>query len=214
MRPLVILRPEPAASRTADKARAMGLEVRVVPLFTLAPMPWAAPDPVGFDGLVVTSANAIRLGGAELKKLAGLPVHAVGTATAAAAREAGFTVATLGEGGARHMPLPAGRLLHLAGRDHHPAGAACTAIVYEARPIAEPEGLANLQHCVVAVHSSRAGRRLAELADHRSSIAVAAISPAAAEACAAGWQCVHAAPQPTDEALLALAAGLCERLAP
>ena len=214
MRPLVILRPEPAASRSADRARAMGLEVRVLPLFALEPVPWSAPDPADFDGLVLTSDNAVRLGGKDIARLLPLPVHAVGAATAAAARDAGFSVASIGEGGARSMALPAGRLLHLAGRDHRPVGAARTIIVYEARPIPQPDGFEELRHCVAAVHSPRAGRRLAELADHRSSIAIAAISPAAAEACAAGWQCVHAAPRPTDEALLALAASLCERPAP
>ena len=215
MRPLVILRPEPAASRSADHARAMGLTVRILPLFELVPLPWSAPDPAGFDALVFTSANAIRLGGDELAKLRSLPVHAVGAATAAAARAAGLTVVSVGEGGVRNIDLPASdRLLHLAGRDHFPVGATMTINIYEARAIEHPAGFDQLQHCVVAVHSPRAGRRLAELARHRSSIAVAAISPAAAEACAAGWQCVHAAPQPTDEALLALAASLCERPAP
>lgn len=214
MRPLVILRPEPAAARTAEQARAMGLTVRILPLFEIVPLPWSAPDPAGFDGLVLTSANAVRFGGEQLGTLSPLPVHAVGAATAAAARAAGLSVVSVGEAGARNMDLPGGRLLHLAGRDHFPVGAAMTISVYEARAIEHPAGVEELRHCVVAVHSPRAGRRLAELASHRSSIAVAAISPAAAEACAAGWQCVHASPQPTDEALLALAAGLCERLAP
>lgn len=214
MRPLVILRPEPAASRSADRARAMGLAVRILPLFELVPLLWSAPDPAGFDGLVLTSANAVRLGGEELRKLSLLPVHAVGAATAAAARAAGLTVVSVGEGGSRKMDLPACKLLHLAGRDHFPVGATMTIIVYEARAIEHPAGFDELRDCVVAVHSPRAGQRFAELASHRTTIAIAAISPAAAAACEGSWQCVHAAPEPTDEALLALAAGLCERLAP
>lgn len=214
MRPLVILRPEPAASRTAERARAMGLEVRILPLFALEPLPWSAPDPADFDGLVLTSANAVRLGGDQLGRLVSLPVHAVGAATAAAARDAGFAVASIGAGGVRNLDLPRGRLLHLAGRDHQPVGAALTICIYDAQAIACPEGVDELRDCVVAVHSPRAGRRLAELAASRGSIAVAAISPAAAEACAAGWRGVHIAPQPTDAALLALAASLCERRSP
>ena len=50
---------------------------------------------------MLTSANAIRHGGAGLERLRSLPVHAVGEATAAAAREAGFAVAGIGEGGCR-----------------------------------------------------------------------------------------------------------------
>jgi uroporphyrinogen-III synthase len=209
--PLVVLRPEPGASATAGQARGMGLEVRKIPLFEIRPLAWVAPDPTGFDGLIVTSANAVRHGGPELAKLRGLPVHAVGAATAAAARDAGFTVATVGEGGASALDLPAGeRLLHLAGHDHLPSGAAMTIAVYEAAPLAAPPGLDELSECVVAVHSPRAGGRLAELVQQRSGIAIASLSAAAADACGDGWRSVEAAAEPSDSALLALAARLCE----
>lgn len=211
MRPLAILRPEPAASASAEQARAMGLEVRVLPLFELAALDWAAPDPAAFDGLILTSANAIRLAGQEVERLKDLPVHAVGAKTAAAARAAGFAIASVGEGGARDMILPTDkRLLHLAGRNHVETGAAATVLVYEARPIEYPPGLEELDGCVVAVHSPRAGRRLAELVRLRARITIAAISAAAAEACGSGWDRVHAAPMPNEAALLALAARLCE----
>jgi uroporphyrinogen-III synthase len=144
-----------------------------------------------------------------------LPVHAVGAATAAAARDAGFIVAATGEGGAAAMRLPSDqRLLHLAGRDHLSSGAAMTIAVYEARPIARPTGLDALGGCVAAVHSPRAGHRLGELVAERSAIAIAAISPAAAEACGDGWQIVGVAAEPTDSALLALAARLCDSPGP
>jgi len=215
MRPLVILRPEPGAGRTAARARRLGLEPRIVPLFELAPLAWSVPDPGQFDGLVVTSANAIRLGGPRLDKLKGLPVHAVGEATAAAALAAGFAVASTGAGGAEAMVLPPGqRLLHLAGLDHHPVESALAVPVYEARAIDRPDGLAGLAGSVVAVHSPRAGRRLGELVAERSTIAIAAISDLAAAACSGGWQQVEAAPEPTDAALLALAARLCESPGP
>ena len=191
----------------------MGLAIESIPLFEIAPLDWSAPDASQFDAILITSANAIRFGGAQLAKLKPLPVYAVGAATAAAAREAGFSIASVGDGGVRHMPSTADRrLLHLAGRDHVDAGAAMTIPVYEARAIDRPAGIEELRQRVVAIHSARAGSRFAELAGHRLSIAIAAISPAAAEACGTGWQGVHIAPQPTDEALLALAAGLCERL--
>lgn len=189
----------------------MGLEARTIPLFEVVPLPWTAPDPGQFDALVITSANAIRHGGAGLETVKGLPVHAVGAATAAAARAAGFTVAAIGEGGVEYMALPAGkRLLHLAGSEHFPTGAALTIPVYEARAIAQPDGIEELEDIIAAVHSPRAGRRLSELVAGRSRIAIAAISPAAAEACGSGWRRVHAASQPTDAALLALAARLCD----
>ena len=43
MRPLVILRPEPAATASAEQARAMGLEVVKIPLFEVVPVAWTAP---------------------------------------------------------------------------------------------------------------------------------------------------------------------------
>ncbi len=211
MKPLIIVRPEPGATSTAEQARAMGLEARTIPLFAIAPLAWTAPDPDQFDAIVMTSANAARHGGAGLERLKDLPVHAVGAATAAAARAAGFTVVAVGEGGAAAIDLPRDRrLLHLAGRDHLPISGATTIPVYEARAIANPAGLDELGESVVAVHSPRAGHRLAELVTSRSRISIAAISPAVAEACGAGWKRVHAAPHPTDAALLALAARLCE----
>ena len=215
MRPLVLLRPEPGGSSSAARAMAMGLEVRLVPLFTIVPLAWTAPDPAQFDALVLTSANALRHAGAELQKLKALPVHAVGEATAALARAAGFTVASVGAGGSGDMDLPPGqRLLHLAGRNHGDTGAASVIPVYEARQIDRPAGLDALRDCVIAVHSPRAGLRLAELVADRSSIAIAAISAAAAEACGVGWERMEVAPKSRDDQLLALAARLCESLVP
>ena len=74
--------------------------------------------------------------------------------------------------------------------------------------IDEP-GLPPLQGLVAAVHSPRAGARLAELATTRGGTMIAAISPAAADACGPGWEGVESAIRPDDESLLALAAMLC-----
>jgi uroporphyrinogen-III synthase len=63
---------------------------------------------------------------------------------------------------------------------------------------------------VVAVHSPRAGKRLAELGMDRSTVRIAAISPAAATAAGPGWERCEAADGPNEEALLALAARLCD----
>ncbi len=211
MKPLIILRPEPGASRTAARAQALGLRVVRFPLFAVLPVEWAAPDPRDYDAIILTSANAIRHGGEELFKLQSLPVHAVGEATAAMARAAGFTVASVGERGGQSMPLPKGQqLLHLAGRDHLMIPNATSIAVYAARAVDEPEGIDQLNNCVVAVHSPRAGARLAELVQNRASVAVAAISAAAADACGPDWLAIAVADEPNDPALLALAARLCE----
>ena len=97
MRRLVILRPEPGASATAARARAMGLEPVTMPLFKVEAVDWDAPDPGLFDALLLTSANAVRYAGERLRSLRQLPVYAVGEATAAAAREAGFEIASTGD---------------------------------------------------------------------------------------------------------------------
>ena len=90
MRRLFVLRPEPAAHRTVERARELGLDATAVPIFELDAVEWSAPRPGEFDGLLLTSANALRQGGAELDRVRGLPVFAVGEATAAAARTENF----------------------------------------------------------------------------------------------------------------------------
>jgi uroporphyrinogen-III synthase len=74
--------------------------------------------------------------------------------------------------------------------------------------------LGAIRGAVALVHSPRAGRRLAELVGDRASTAIAAISAAAANAVGSGWETVEAAQQPNDDALLALAARLCNKPPP
>ncbi|MEO5972072.1 MAG: uroporphyrinogen-III synthase [Sphingomicrobium sp.] len=216
-RRLLLLRPEPGSSDSAKRARAMGLEVVVVPLFDIAPVAWDVPDPAAFDGLLLTSATAVRHGGAGIERLRGLPAYAVGEATAAAAREAGFAIAATGDADALRLlgSIAANlKLLHLCGEDRRPLDWAVQAVtpvvVYRAEPRARPEGLHGLAGQVAAVHSPRAAERLAELVDERSTIRIAAISAPAAAAIGDGWERVEQAVAPTDAALLALAARLCD----
>jgi uroporphyrinogen-III synthase len=217
MRRALVLRPEPGASETMERARKLGLEALSIPLFEVEPVNWVAPDPGGFDGLLLTSANAIRHGGEQLAQLRGLKVHAVGQATADAAREAGFEVAAIGDRGVDGLlgSLDPGlRLLHLCGEDRVDAGEAITAIaVYRARPLEQPD-ISQAEGSVALIHSPRAGRRFAELVEDRSSIAIGAISAAAAEAVGAGWEIIAVADSPGDKALLALAARLCNKPLP
>jgi len=222
MRRLVIVRPEPGASATAAAAARLGLNPIVMPMFAVEPVNWQAPDVRDFDALLLTSANAIRHGGGELGKLRGLPVYAVGEATAAQAREAGFTVAETGAGGVETLLEriePGLRLLHLCGKHRRRPAAARQAImplaVYRSAPLAEVAGLERIGGEVVAIHSPRAGARLAELVAGEgidiSGTAIAAISAEAALAAGGGWQSVEAAEEPSDSSLLALAARLCNK---
>lgn len=218
MRKLLLLRPEPGLSASVDRARALGLEVIACPLFRVEPVEWQAPEPADYDALLLTSANAVRLGGVELARLKDLPVHAVGEATAAVAREAGFRVETIGNGSAVDLlaSLPRSlRLIHVAGEDHRHVGDRPIErrIAYRAAAIDDPD-LPPLDGLVAAIHSPRAGKRLGELASHRAATAIAAISAAAASACGSGWERVDIAEEPNDNSLLALAARLCHTSSP
>jgi uroporphyrinogen-III synthase len=122
---LLVTRPDPDAERTAAALRAHGHDVLLTPLMRiqrlrpdLGPGPWTA--------VLITSANAIRA--LELhprrEELMRLPVLAVGTATAEAARRAGLVDVTVAKGTAKDLvALTAARyggearLLYLAGAD-------------------------------------------------------------------------------------------------
>jgi uroporphyrinogen-III synthase len=214
MRGAIVLRPEPGARATVERARALGLDAVAVPLFEVEPIEWTAPHPRDFDGLLLTSANALRHGGAQLRALRGLKVYAVGDATADAARRAGFDIAATGEAGVERLLGSIDvelKLLHLSGENRHKTDThpSVTAVaVYRARPVERPD-LSSAGGRVALIHSPRAGRRFAELIEDRGSIALAAISSAAAEAVGTGWESVQSAERPSDEALLALTARLC-----
>ncbi|HEX5258022.1 MAG TPA: uroporphyrinogen-III synthase [Sphingomicrobium sp.] len=220
MRRLLVLRPEPGASATAQRARALGLTAVAAPLFEIEPLEWDVPEVGGFDGLLLTSANAVRHSGERLRDLRGLPVYAVGEATAEAAREAGFSVAATGDGGVDRLLGSIDqdlKLLHLCGEDRRDPVETRQRItnvpVYRARPLDSPD-LSAAEGAVALIHSPRAGRRFAELIRNRNSIVIAAISPAAAESVGSGWAAAESAPEPDDDALLALAVRLCDKPAP
>ena len=123
MRGVLVTRPEPGASATAVRLRAMGFAPFVLPLTEIVAMPPAAPRPC--DAVVATSANALRHAPADyLAALAGRRLFAVGAATAAAAREAGFADVAVAAGTASDLAVligremaPGARLMHLAGRE-------------------------------------------------------------------------------------------------
>ncbi len=211
MIPLVIVRPEPGASASAARARDLGLDVVVRPLFAVQPTEWEIPEG-SYDGLVITSANALRHGGSKLANLTHLPVHAVGAATAEAARASGFTIATVGDQGAEALAeaLPTGRYLHLCGRAHKELPGTDAVVVYDAAAIDPAPSFDDLEDAVIAVHSPRAGERLAEAVADRARFAIAAISPNAAAAVGGGWRTIAYVSTPDDGALLALAARMCQ----
>lgn len=222
MRRVVVLRPEPGASETVRKASALGLDAVAVPLFAVHAVDWIVPDLGEFDALLLTSANSIRHGGKQLGRLRTLRVHAVGAATAEAARAAGFRIASVGEEGVDRLLSsikPGARLLHLCGEDRKsPASASQeihAVVAYRASAVEGTPGLEQAGNSIVLVHSPRAARHFGELAEalglDRSTITIAAISAEAAIAAGHGWALVKVAERPSDDALLALAASLCEK---
>jgi len=219
MASLLILRPEPGASRTLARAAALGLEARALPLFEIVSLPWDAPAPADFDALLLTSANAVRQ--ADLARYRHLPVHAVGAATAEAARAAGFGDVRTGPGDVASLLAtlaPPLRLLHPCGADRRDAVSPGIAIVHlpvYASRLADPAGMAHAlaDTPVVLLHSPRAAARFAALVADRTGLRLAAISAATAQTAGTGWQAVGVAATPDDQALLAIAARLCEESA-
>lgn len=220
MTPLLVLRPQPGADATAERIRARGLVAVVAPLFERRPVAWDPPSSNEMDHLLVTSAAVFEHGGARLNAYLHLPMVAVGHATAAAARTAGFGSIEVAEGGnvraaaERLTEYGARRVLHLAGEDRIEAdvpGALVTRIaVYAATPVDPPPAFHQAIDggAVALVHSPRAGGRLASLVADRKGSAIAAISAAAAAAAGAGWRQTVVAENPTDEAVIDAAAAL------
>ena len=126
---VLVTRPEPGASRTAQQLRETGFQPILLPLTETVGLPVDAglvPD----DAVVVaiTSANAVRHAPEEVTAaLAALPCHAVGKRTAEAARKAGFLSVSEGPGDAEGLADSlaadhAGKtIVYLCGRVRFPA---------------------------------------------------------------------------------------------
>jgi uroporphyrinogen-III synthase len=222
---ILILRPQPGADETAARAAALGLEGVVAPLFEVRALEWRVPETDACDALLLTSANAPRHAGSGLADLASLPCYCVGEGTAAAARNAGLVVSRIGpsDGSAVAEMMAADgirRVLHLGGRDHvgleHPELGIAHVPVYASEALdrlpAEAEAAIHAG-ALVLIHSPRAGRLFAAIIDAagvgRGRIRLAAISDAAAGAAGEGWADKAIAAAPRDQALLELAAKLC-----
>jgi len=216
VKPLLILRPEPGATITAERAAALGLTPVVRPMFAIVRRAWDAPDPAQFDSLVLTSANAVREAGDALPPYRQLPLFVVGDSTARAAIAAGLIdpvvdtknaaqlLNTLAQQGYR-------RPLHLTGEDRTPypdlALSITTRIVYasEEIPVTLPD-----PPFVALIHSARAARRFADLCTDTALIDVVTISPDVAAILGPNWRSIHTARDPRDEAMLELAVRLCK----
>jgi uroporphyrinogen-III synthase len=218
-RAIAVLRPEPGNAATVARVTAAGRQAIALPLFVVRPLAWTAPDPVDFDAVLFTSANAVRHGGTELARLTGLPAFAVGENSAQAARAAGFDVKASGGGDAAAIVAQARasghvRLLHLGGQERSIDIEGAIA-VYASEPVpVSTADLTGLTGSVAMLHSVRAAGRLGELLDSadmaRDLLALVAISPAVAQAAGMGWRAVATAAVPRDDAMIAVAGTLVD----
>ncbi|MDP5280529.1 uroporphyrinogen-III synthase [Sphingomonas sp. DG1-23] len=219
-RAIAVLRPEPGNRVTAAAIEARGRTAIRMPLFEVKPLAWEAPDVAGFDALILTSANALRHGGAGLAALHRLPVYAVGEATAEAALRSGFGVRLVSDEGAAALIARAEaagvrHALHLAGRERtlETGGIIAEVIAVYASERRTPDEVARLAGSIALVQSARSGAWLAELADaqglDRSRIALVAVSTAAAAAAGPGWQRIIV-PGVANEALIEAAIALAD----
>jgi uroporphyrinogen-III synthase len=212
---LLILRPQPGADATAARVTAAGHEPLTMPLFAVEPVDWTAPPPTNYDNLLLSSANAVRQAGANLALYRHLPVLAVGTNTADAARTAGLTVAQTGQSGVEALLQGLGglRLLWLTGEDHIEIEAGGSIhidkhVVYRSAAVSLPSDFDDIAQSAdhILLHSPRAARHFADLLAKRNiangTISIVALSSNIALAAGGGWKSVRVAPEPTDAALL------------
>ncbi len=119
---LMITRPAEDAEPLIRALHDRGFESLLEPMLSIVAEPGPAPDLVGVQALLMTSANGVRAF-ANRTRDRNLPVLAVGDATAQAARDAGFarvksaggTVDDLARLAIGHLRPPDGALLHIAG---------------------------------------------------------------------------------------------------
>ena len=218
-----IARAEPGAGRTAERVRALGHDPLVAPVLQVRSLPGEV-DLDGVGALAFTSPNGV---GAFAARCAdrGLPVFAVGAATARAARTAGFAAVASADGDVAALAA-----LIAASRDRfaglvlapgalEPAGdllgglyakgvSARVQAIYETCAIDAPQALRLLSELdVVLVHSPKGGRRLAEtLAGHEVGHLAALCISAEAAAPLAGLPLKSStvAARPDEQSLFAL----------
>ena len=218
-----IFRPEPGNSASCARASALGMKPISAPLFCIEAVTWDAPDPKNYTAIMMTSANAARFAGQHLARYKHLPLFAVGSATEASARGAGFASVVAGEENVVHLlatiaTLGPQKILHLCGEDRVGLPSIGLEIdqqvVYRSVPISQ--NLRILSEAskpgICLMHSPRAAARFADLCNaqdiEKSQISIVAISEAAARAAGPGWERVAIAANPRDDDMLQIASEL------
>ncbi len=114
---LVVTRPEPDASRTAEALGKLGHEPILSPMLDILLDPAAALPEHAFQAVLVTSGNAVRALALHVDRarLVPLPLFAVGDQTAVEARRAGFAQARSAGGAVDDLAAMAAAALDPAG---------------------------------------------------------------------------------------------------
>jgi uroporphyrinogen-III synthase len=225
---VLITRPEPGASETAARVAALGWQPVVAPLLVIQSRQVHAPR--SLQAILVTSGNAIAALPASHRAL---PLLAVGDATAARARAAGFTRVESAAGDADALAAlavrrcdPVGAPLLLASGQGQGGELATTLrasrfrvlrrVAYAAEPVrALPQAMrealsSGAVHAALffSAETARTAVRLlrrARLHDAVRNVDALAIGgPAAVALEALRWRCIRVAEQPNQDAMLAL----------
>jgi uroporphyrinogen-III synthase len=233
---VLLTRPEPAASRTARDLTRLGYQPVVAPMMRMRAIGLAAlPEVPSGAAVAVTSARAIEAvaGSPGWARLRGLPVFAVGGATAAAATDAGAAKVEAAGGDLGSLcdhllRARPGAVIYLAGRQR--SGDLCAILtangipcemheVYDMEAVREPPValVSALAACdpadplAVLVYSRRSAEALiAGLAalDFRGRLVFFALSEQVAEPLRGLGPC-HVAAEPSEAALIALLEKTC-----
>lgn len=222
---LVILRPSDGALQSAVIARGLGFDPIIASASEIRPLQWIAPKAKNFDSIMITSANALRIGGNAILQYRHLPMFAVGKATARLAGEMGFHIAAIGRGGAKALwPLivahGAQNVLRIVGRDYVEVSDTSinttNIMTYEACALPIAATLKTLisegkSGHVFAFHSARAVQifddYIAELGQHgilfdKSAHYAAALAPTIAYEISDDWRKIIISPSASDPAMM------------
>jgi uroporphyrinogen-III synthase len=224
VRRVAVTRAQPEAARTAARIRARGAEAIVAPLLTIVSCGYDT-NTEGAQALIFTSSNGVRAF-PDARGARDRIVLTVGDATAAAAREAGFTDVRSADGDVRALAALAkasldpakGKLIHIAG--DHVAGdlggdLRAAGFVVERRlayasvaALTLPEALLGPLD-IVLFHSARAAETFLKLgAPNAAQLTAGCMSAAiAAVAAQAPWNKVVTASRPHEDDLLDAALG-------
>ena len=227
---ILITRPEPGASETADRVAALGFVPLIAPCLTIEAISPQLPLPQAVAAVLVTSGNALA---DCLSGFRDTPLFAVGDATAARARASGFVRVTSASGDAAVLATLVGRerrpddgvLLLACGQGQGGALAASLRqsgfrvlrrVVYRSCPVttlptAAVDALRDGRVRAALFFSAETARafvrsiRRAGLSERVGVVDACAIGAAAGVALQVlPWRRVRVAAKPTQEAMLAL----------